>query len=91
MQLLYKLDPEDFRGEEDVQKLVRFLEESSLNRQPLPDAGAKIGSDYRRLSRPHGETVYTCFSGARGKVHDEMLRALQRLLREKELTLRAMT
>ena len=85
VQLLYKLDPEDFRGEEDVQKLIRFLEESPLNRQPLPDAGAKIGAYYRRLGRRPGESV-PAFLVREDKVHDEMLRALQRLLREKELT-----
>lgn len=49
VQLLYKLDPEDFGDVEDVERLIRFLEASPLNRQPLPDAGTKIGQYYRRL------------------------------------------
>ena len=84
VQLMYKLEPEDFKSEEDIQKLIRYLEESPLNRQALPDAGNKIGSYYRRLSRRSGETV-PAFLIREDKVHDEMMKALQRLLREKEL------
>lgn len=39
VQLMYKLDPEDFRIEPDVAKLITFLEQPPLNRQALPDAG----------------------------------------------------
>ena len=44
VQLMYKLDPSDFTKEDSVMKLVKYLEESPLNRQALPDAGNKIGS-----------------------------------------------
>ena len=81
---MYKLEPEDFKSEEDIQKLIRYLEESPLNRQALPDARNKIGSYYRRLQRRSGETV-PAFLIREDKVHDEMMKALQRLLREKEL------
>ncbi len=84
VQLMYKLEPDEFKGEEDVQKLIRYLEESPLNRQALPDAGNKIGSYYRRLQRRSQESV-PAFLIREDKVHDEMIRALQRLLREKEL------
>eukprot|EP00434_Breviolum_minutum_P028248 symbB.v1.2.024989.t1/scaffold2394.1/size82379/5 len=84
VQLMYKLEPDEFKGEEDVQKLIRYLEESPLNRQALPDAGNKIGSYYRRLQRRPQESV-PAFLIREDKVHDEMIKALQRLLREKEL------
>ena len=85
VQLMYKLEPDEFKTEEDVHKLVTYLEQSPLNRQALPDAGAKIGSYYRRLHRRGGESV-PAFLVREDKTHDEMLKALQRLLREKELT-----
>lgn len=84
VQLLYKLDPEDFGDVEDVERLIRFLEASPLNRQPLPDAGTKIGQYYRRLRRKPQESVRQ-FLVREEQVHDMMLRSLQRLLREKEL------
>ena len=84
MQLMYKLDPSDFKSEGDVQKLIGYLESSPLNRQALPNAGQKIGSYYRRLAKRPGESV-PAFLVREDKVHDEMLKALQRLLREKEL------
>lgn len=84
VQLLYKLEPSDFTTEDDLQKLIKFLEESPLNRQALPDAGNKIGSYYRRLRKRPMESV-PAFLVREDRVHDEMLRALQRLLREKEL------
>ena len=37
VQLLYKLDPDEFRTEADVQKLITFLEKSPLNRQAKQD------------------------------------------------------
>ena len=83
VQLMYKLDPEDYKTEASVDNLVKLLEESPLNRQPLPDAGNKIGGYYRRLQRkPHEAS----FLVREDKVHDDMPRALQRLLRERELT-----
>ena len=51
VQLMYKLDPHDFSKEEDIEKLIQYLEASQLNRQALPDAGNKIGGYYRRLRR----------------------------------------
>ena len=85
VQLMYKLRPEDFKSESDVSKLIKYLEESPLNKQPLPDAGSKIGGYYRRLHRKPNESVNS-FLIREDKLHDDMLRALQRLLREKELT-----
>ena len=85
VQLMYKLRPEDFKSESDVSKLIKYLEESPLNKQPLPDAGSKIGGYYRRLHRKPQESVNS-FLIREDKLHDDMLRALQRLLREKELT-----
>ena len=85
VQLMYRLRPEDFRTEGDVAKLIKYLEESPLNKQPLPDAGAKIGNYYRRLQRRPHEAV-NAFLIREEKTHDDMIRALQRLLREKELS-----
>lgn len=82
---MYKLRPEEFKSEKDVAKLIKYLEESPLNNQPLPDAGSKIGGYYRRLSRKPQEGV-SAFLIREDKLHDDMVRALQRLLREKELT-----
>lgn len=56
-----------------------------LNRQALPDAGTKIGGHYRRLQKRGAETV-PAFLIREDKVHDEMIRALQRLLRQKEVS-----
>ena len=84
VQLMYKLEPENFRTEEDIQKLIRYLEQSPLNRQALPDAGNKIGGYYRRLRRHQGESI-PAFLVREDKVHSEMLQALQRLLRDKEM------
>lgn len=84
VQLMYKLDPEDFTTQDSAQKLLRYLESSPLNRQALPDAGNKIGGYYRRLRKRPNETIPS-FLIREDKVHDEMIRALQRLLREKEL------
>ncbi|CAE7563794.1 TY5A [Symbiodinium sp. CCMP2592] len=83
--LLYKLDPEDFNTEDGVDKLVKFLEASPMNRQPLPDAGNKIGGYYRRLHKKPHEAI-PAFLVREDRVHDEMLKALQRLLTERELT-----
>ena len=85
VQLMYKLDPADFKTEYSVEKLVKYLEESPLNRQPLPDAGNKIGGYYRRLNRRPQEAL-PAFLIREDKTHDDMLRALQRLLRERELS-----
>ena len=84
VQLMYKLEPDDFKTEGSVAKLVKYLEESPLNRQPLPDAGNKIGGYYRRLQRKHQEAL-PAFLMREDKVHDDMLRALQRLLQERDL------
>ena len=81
---MYKLDPSEFKMEDDVEKLIGFLESSPLNRQALPNTGQKIGYYYRRLAKRPGESV-PAFLVREDKVHDEMLKALQRRLREKEL------
>ena len=83
--LLYKLDPEEFNSEDGVEKLVKFLEASPMNRQPLPDAGNKIGGYYRRLHKKPQEAI-RAFLVREDRVQNEMLRVLQRLLRERELT-----
>ena len=84
VQLMYKLEPSEFRTEDDINKLIKYLEQSPLNRQALPDAGNKIGNYYRRLRRRPGETV-PAFLVREDRTHDEMLKALQRLLRDKAL------
>eukprot|EP00435_Cladocopium_sp_Y103_P048475 s497_g14.t1 len=86
VQLMYKLEPSEFTTEGDVNKLISFLESSPLNRQALPDAGNKIGSYYRRLRKRPSENV-PAFLIREDRTHDEMMRALQRLLHEKELDL----
>lgn len=40
--LVYKLDPTDYKDEHGIDRLVRFLESSPLNKQPIPDAGSKL-------------------------------------------------
>ncbi|CAJ1419122.1 unnamed protein product [Effrenium voratum] len=55
-----------------------------MNRQPIPDAGAKLSMYYRKLTRRHSESVPQ-FLVREDTAHDEMWRALQRLLREREL------
>lgn len=82
--LMYKLDPDEFRDENSVQQFIRFLENSPMNRQPIPDAGAKLAAYYRKLSRKTGESIPQ-FLIREDTVYDEMWRSLQRLLREKEL------
>ena len=82
--LMYKLDPSDFSDEQGIQKLVSFLEASPMNRQPIPDAGAKLSQYYRRLSRKNNETIPQ-FLVREDSAYDSMWKALQRLLREKAL------
>ena len=82
--LMYKLDPSDFRDEDGIGKLIAFLENSPMNRQPIPDAGAKLSQYYRKLGRKNGESIPQ-FLVREDHAHDGMWRALQRLLREKAL------
>ena len=82
--LAYKLDPADFTSEDAVTKLIAFLEASPMNRQPIPDAGRQLSAYYRRLSRKPQETIPQ-FLVREETLYDSMWRALQRLLREKEL------
>ena len=82
--LAYKLDPSDFTSEDAVSKLIAFLEASPMNRQPIPDAGRQLSAYYRRLSRKPQETIPQ-FLVREETLYDAMWRALQRLLREKEL------
>eukprot|EP00434_Breviolum_minutum_P036551 symbB.v1.2.032385.t1/scaffold3856.1/size95938/3 len=82
--LMYKLDPSDFRDEDGIGKLIAFLENSPMNRQPIPDAGAKLSQYYRKLGRKSGESIPQ-FLVREDHAHDGMWRALQRLLREKAL------
>lgn len=69
--LLYKLDPDEFNSEDGVDRLVKFLEASPMNRQPLPDAGNKIGGYYRRLHKKPNEAI-PAFLVREDRVHDEM-------------------
>ncbi|CAE7365335.1 GIP [Symbiodinium natans] len=82
--LMYRLDPSEFRDEAAIARLIQFLEASPMNKQPIPDAGAKLSAYYRKLARRSGETIPQ-FLIREETLHDEMWRALQRLLREKEL------
>ena len=82
--LMYRLDPSDFESEESIPELIRFLEASPMNKQPIPDAGAKLTAYYRKLNRRSGETIPQ-FLIREETLYDEMWRSLQRLLKEKEL------
>ena len=82
--LVYKLDPTDYKDEHGIDRLVRFLESSPLNKQPIPDAGSKLNQYYRKLNRRSGESIPQ-FLVREDISHDSMWRALQRLLREKAL------
>ena len=82
--LMYRLDPMEFTSEDATSKLIKFLESSPMNKQPIPDAGAKLSAYYRKLARRSGETIPQ-FLIREETLHDEMWRSLQRLLREKEL------
>lgn len=82
--LMYKLDPNELNDEAGIQKLLSFLENSPMNRQPIPDAGAKLSQYYRKLNRKQGESIPQ-FLVREDHAHDGMWRALQRLLREKAL------
>ena len=84
--LMYKLDPEDFQDESGIQKLVTFLENSPMNKQPIPDAGAKLSQYYRKLNRRANETSPQ-FLVREEYSYDTMWRSLQRLLREKQVDL----
>ena len=55
-----------------------------MNRQPIPDAGAKLSQYYRTLSEKNNETIPQ-FLVREDSAHDSMWKALQRLLREKAL------
>lgn len=82
--LMYKLDPLDFEDEGGVNRLIAYLENSPMNRQPIPDAGAKLNQYYRRLSRRPGESIPQ-FLVREDHSYESMWQALQRLLREKAL------
>ena len=82
--LMYRLDPSEFVDEKAIQKLITFLESSPMNRQPIPDAGAKLAAYYRKLVRKPNETIPQ-FLIREETLHDEMWRSLQRLLREKAI------
>ena len=82
--LAYELDPADFTTEDAVTRLISFLEASPMNRQPIPDAGRQLSAYYRRLSRKPQGTIPQ-FLVREETLYDSMWRALQRLLREKEL------
>jgi hypothetical protein len=51
---------------------------------PLPSAGQKIGNYYRKLFRRRGESAID-FLIRKDNVHDEMRRALQRLLKDMDV------
>lgn len=82
--LMYKLNPEDFSDEAGIQRLIQFLENSPMNRQPIPDAGAKLSQYYRRLNRRPNETIPQ-FLVREDCAYDTMWRSLKRLLREKAI------
>ena len=83
--LIYRLDPYDFAESDDaIPRLIRFLEASSMNRQPIPDAGAKLTAYYRKLTRRPSETIPQ-FLIREETIYHEMWRALHRLLKEKRL------
>ena len=81
---MYKLDPEDFQDETGIQRLITFLENSPMNKQPIPDAGAKLSAYYRKLNRRTNETIPQ-FLVREEYSYDMMWRSLQRFLREKQV------
>ena len=86
--LMYRLELAGFVGEEAIGALIKFLEESPMNKQPSPGAGAKLTACYRRLARKPGETsgeTMPQFLTREETPYDNMWRSLQCLLREKAL------
>ena len=57
-----------------------------MNKQPIPDAGAKLSQYYRKLNRRANETIPQ-FLVREEYSYDTMWRSLQRLLREKQVDL----
>ena len=55
--LIMKLNPDKFTTAASVRKLLAYLEKSPLGRMPVPDAGVKMGTYYRKLQRRRAETV----------------------------------
>ena len=79
-----KLEPEEFQTEQDLYKMLDAISKSPLGQLPLPDAGQKIGNYYRKLFRRRGDAA-TDFLIREDNVHDEMWRALQRLLKDMDV------
>ena len=74
-----KLDPDKFTTADSVRKLLTYLEKSPLGRMPVPDAGIKMGTYYRKLQRRRGETV-GAFLVREDHAYDEMKNALEKLV-----------
>ena len=63
--LMYRLEPAGFVGEEAIGALIKFLEESPMNKQPSPGAGAKLtlatdvlpGSQEKPLEKPYRSSL----------------------------------
>ena len=79
-----KLDADEFQTEADLYKMLDAISKSPLGQLPLPDAGQKIGNYYRKLFRRRGEAT-TDFLIREDNTHDEMWRALQRLLKDMDV------
>ena len=79
--LIMKLDPDEFKNEASVEKLLTYLENSPLGRMPIPDAGNKMAIYYRKLQRRRGEGV-GAFLIREDHSYDEMTNALDRLVTE---------
>ena len=82
--IIMKLDADDFQTEADLYKMLDAISKSPLGQLPLPDAGQKIGNYYRKLFRRRGEAA-TDFLIREDNIHDEMWRALQRLLKDMDV------
>ena len=82
--IIMKLEPDEFQTEQDLYKMLDAISKSPLGQLPLPDAGQKIGNYYRKLFRRRGEAA-TDFLIREDNVHDEMWRALQRLLKDMDV------
>ena len=77
--LIMKLDPDKFTSVAAVRKLLTYLENSPLGQMPVPDAGVKMGTYYRKLQRRRGETV-GAFLVRKDHAYDEMKNALEKLV-----------
>ncbi len=84
--IIMKLTADDFQTEADLYQMLDAISTSPLGQLRLPDAGQKIVNYCRKLFRRRGEAA-TDFLIREDNVHDEMWRALQRVLKDMNVKL----